>query len=123
VWDLTNKAKKIFALPERLEDPQALALSAAGDVLAVCAANQVQIIDLRSGNRTAQFRAPDALGFETARWTGRRAMDARLAQLLAHLPKSIAPELKPAKPKRAGRRPSPPTETPPYKTSCQRGEL
>ena len=53
VWSLSGIVEKIYTCSSPFEDPQALAISSDGNMLAVCAGDQIHLISLPTGKSTA----------------------------------------------------------------------
>jgi WD40 repeat protein len=86
VWDLEPKSVEVFAPSDVFEDVHAVALSPAGDVIAVCAGDHTHMIRLPSGHRLPRIKTPEALGISVPRWGfSAKDRDEMLAKLLAQV--------------------------------------
>ena len=121
VWDIQDDVKKIYAALTPLEDPMALAISPAGDVLAVYAAGKIQFTNLRLGKPLVQIPAPKAL-LEMAPWTNHRVLDDLLASLIGKLFKLANPNSGPSAAQDTKYTLPPASEPPRYKITCEPGQ-
>jgi WD40 repeat protein len=118
VWDIQDDLKKVYAAPKPLEDPQALAISPPGDVLAVCADGKIQFINLRLGKPIVQIPAPKAL-LKMVPWTSHRVLDDFLASLVGKLLKPARPDASPSDVEDTKGTPPRASEPLPYKITCE----
>jgi hypothetical protein len=118
VWDLNDKVERIFAAPNELEDPIALAMSASGDVLAVCTAGRIQFMNLNSREWVTEIPAPELL-LEHAPWRGQQWLNAQMSLILEIFLESWSSVGGSINPRDVGGAELPSSETQRYKAICE----